>query len=79
MASFQIELVRTPTTRNALAALAAAGFGELLKAVIDVERGVMAIGGELHSDEEAALLDDGSRRGTRDAIRRVLRTLVVDA
>lgn len=34
----------------------------MVKAVVDVARGVMAIGGELHSDEEAALLDDGSRQ-----------------
>ncbi len=31
-------------------------------AVVDVDRGVMAAGGELHADEEAALLDDGSRQ-----------------
>ncbi|MBI4545405.1 MAG: hypothetical protein HY703_09430 [Gemmatimonadetes bacterium] len=34
----------------------------MVKAVVDVKREVMAIGGELHSDEEAALLDDGSRQ-----------------
>jgi hypothetical protein len=34
----------------------------MVKAVVDVHRGVMAIGGELHSDEEAALLDDGSEQ-----------------
>jgi hypothetical protein len=32
----------------------------MVKAVVDVERQVMAIGGELHSDEEAALIEDGS-------------------
>jgi len=37
-------------------------FGNLIKAVVDVARGVMAIGGDLHADEEAALLDDGSRQ-----------------
>jgi hypothetical protein len=31
-------------------------FGNLVKAVVDVEMGVMAVGGELHSDEEAFLL-----------------------
>ena len=30
------------------------------EAVVDVEQGIMAIGGELHSDEEAMLLDQGS-------------------
>ncbi len=28
--------------------------------MVDVERKIMALGGELHSDEEAILLDDGS-------------------
>lgn len=37
-------------------------FGDLIKAVVDVERGLMAIGGELHSDEEAFLLQDGSHQ-----------------
>ena len=37
-------------------------FGEMVKAVVDVEAGIMAIGGELHSDEEAILLDNGSRQ-----------------
>ena len=55
-----IEILRTPTRRARLAALAAAQFGDMVKAVVDVERGVMAIGGELHADEEAALLEDGS-------------------
>lgn len=37
-------------------------FGDLVKAVVDVERGIMAVGGELHSDEEALLLQDGSNQ-----------------
>ena len=32
----------------------------MVKAVVDVEQGIMAIGGELRSDEEAILLDQGS-------------------
>jgi len=31
-----------------------------VKAVVDVEREVMAIGGAMHADEEAALIEDGS-------------------
>jgi len=37
-------------------------FGEMVKAVVDVEKGVMAAGGELHSDEEAFLLERNSRQ-----------------
>ena len=40
--------------------LAERGFGEMVKASVDIGRGIMAIGGELHSDEEALLLDDGA-------------------
>lgn len=32
----------------------------MVKAVVDVERRILAFGAELHADDEAALLDDGS-------------------
>ena len=37
-------------------------FGGWIKAVVDVTRGIMAIGGDLHADDEAALLAAGSRQ-----------------
>jgi hypothetical protein len=40
--------------------MARAGFGDMVKAVVDVERGIMAVDGELHADEEALLMDGGS-------------------
>ena len=57
-----ISIVREPISRSQLAAIAEAQFGDMVKAVVDVTREVMAIGADLHSDEEAALLDDGSRQ-----------------
>ena len=51
-----------PITRAELAAIAAEQFGDLVKVVVDVAQGIMAIGGELHSDEEAMLLGQGSRQ-----------------
>jgi len=36
-------------------------FGDMIKYVVDVERGVVAIGGELHADAEQILLEHGSR------------------
>jgi hypothetical protein len=59
----QIEIVDRPITLDYLRDLATTGFGDLVKAVVDVERRVMAIGGELHADEEAALLERGSDQG----------------
>ena len=37
-------------------------FGNLLKAVVDIEKELIAIDGELHSDEEALLLSKGSKQ-----------------
>ena len=37
-------------------------FGDMVKAVVDVRREIMAFGGELHSDDEADLLEDGSEQ-----------------
>jgi hypothetical protein len=54
-------IVREPLTRADLMELAASRFGDMVKAVVDVSREIMAVGGELHSDEEALLLSDGSR------------------
>ena len=36
--------------------------GEFIKVVVDIERGTLAAGGELHSDEEKILLEDGSEQ-----------------
>jgi hypothetical protein len=37
-------------------------FEDMVKYVVDVGRGVAAVGGEMHADAEQALLDDGSRQ-----------------
>jgi len=37
-------------------------FEDMVKYVVDVTRGVAAVGGELHADEEAVLLEHGSRQ-----------------
>jgi Protein of unknown function (DUF5674) len=57
-----IHIVRAPISLGELRRVAEGQFGEFVKAVVDVARGIMAIGGELHADEEAALLQDGARQ-----------------
>jgi hypothetical protein len=56
----EIKVIRDTVTRNDLREMARQQFGDMVKAVVDVEQGTMAIAGELHSDEEAILLDQGS-------------------
>jgi len=60
MSSTPLRVVRDNIRRSELITLAQRQFGDMVKAVVDVRRGIMAIGGELHSDEEALLLDEGS-------------------
>ena len=55
-----ITLVEQKISREELDDIAEHQFGNLVKAVVDIERGVMAVGGELHADEEAFLLERGS-------------------
>ena len=55
-----IEILRTPASREYVAQLARDSFGDMVKGVVDVKRRVVALGGELHSDAESVLLDDGS-------------------
>jgi hypothetical protein len=37
-------------------------FEDMVKYVVDVERGLAAVGGEMHADGEQVLLEDGSRQ-----------------
>lgn len=52
----------TPIERNDLRQLSQGWHEQFVKAVVDVERRVMVVGGELHADGEAVLLNDGSRQ-----------------
>lgn len=54
------EVVRSPVAREQLDEAVVGGFGDMVKVVVDVRRGVLALGGSLHADGEALLLDDGS-------------------
>jgi hypothetical protein len=49
-------------TRDELKQMASAMFGDLVKAVVDVRREIMAVDAELHSDQEAYLLEKGSEQ-----------------
>ena len=57
-----MRIVDTSISLSELESMARRGFGDLVKAVVDVERGIMAVDAELHADQEAALLEDGSEQ-----------------
>lgn len=58
-----IKIVKDYISINELKEMAREEFGDVIKAVVDVEREIMAVGGELHADEEVLLMEEaGSKR-----------------
>lgn len=57
-----MKLVNRRITIQDLRKMSEKMFGNLVKAVVDIEKEVMALDGELHSDEENLLLQRGSKR-----------------
>jgi len=53
-------IIKDKITRAELKQMAEKMFGNLVKAVVDIEKEIMAIDAELHSDEEAYLIENGS-------------------
>lgn len=58
-----IRIVKDHIAIEDLKAMAREEFGNIVKAVVDTDQKIMAIGGELHADEEVLLVErEGSKR-----------------
>src|SRR5213080_669870 len=53
----EIILVDRPIARQRLKEIGEPQFGTYVKAVVDVNKGIMAVGGDFHADEESFFLD----------------------
>lgn len=51
-----------PISLDELRRMATERFGDLVKAVVDLERRIMVVDAELHADQEAELLAGGARQ-----------------
>lgn len=60
--SENIRIVKDVIAQSELKKIAEERFGDMVKAVVDIERAIMAIGGEMHADEEQILLEAGSKQ-----------------
>jgi hypothetical protein len=58
--SSEIIITSEPIGLERIAGMAAATFGDMVKGVVDIKLRLLAVGGGLHSDEEAALMGRGS-------------------
>ena len=57
-----MQIITQQATRGDLERMAECMFGNMVKAVVDIDREVLAVDGELHSDLEALLIEDGSKQ-----------------
>ena len=57
-----MKIITATVTLSDIKKMAVARFGDMVKAVVDIERGLLAVDAELHSDLEALLLQDGSKQ-----------------
>lgn len=53
-----ILIIEEPMTRSELKKIAERRFGDLVKAAVDIEQEIMAVGGEFHMDEQVALFEE---------------------
>ena len=51
-----------PISMEELRRLAAGRFGDMVKAVVDLKRGLMLLDADMHADQEAELLSEGAAR-----------------
>ena len=49
-----------PISMDELRRLAAGRFGDMVKAVVDLKRGLMLLDADMHADQEAELLSEGA-------------------
>lgn len=59
-----MKILVNPISIDELKKIAQDTFGDLVKAVVDIERDLIAIDAELHSDLEALLLTNGSKQNS---------------
>lgn len=57
-----MKIITDTLTLDELKKMAAGGFVNMVKAVVDIDRKIIAVDAELHSDLEALLLEDGSKQ-----------------
>jgi len=57
-----MKIIKSKISINELKKMAEMMFGNLVKAVVDIDKEIMAVNGELHSDEEALLLEKNSKQ-----------------
>jgi len=59
----ETRIVKNKISRVELKALAHEQYGDIIKAVIDIEQNIMGVGGELHIDIQSLLIEQENSQG----------------
>ena len=59
----ETRIVKNTITRAELSALAHEQYGDIIKVVVDVDQGIVGVGGELHVDIQSILIEKEGARG----------------
>jgi len=59
----EVKIVKNSIKKGELKEIAAKQYGDMVKAVVDIEKGIMAIGGEFHIDMQTFLSDTEKSSG----------------
>ncbi len=62
MSQENIKIIKEKVSESELRSFLGKPFDDMVKFVVDVEKEIMAIGGEMHVDAEQVLLKDGSEQ-----------------
>lgn len=57
-----IQLINKQISKKELKDIASQRFGDMVKGVVDVQQEIMTLGADLHADEEAFMLQNGSKQ-----------------
>lgn len=59
-----MKLINRPITTQEIEKMAKKKFGNLVKAVVDIDKKIMVVDAELHADQESLLIKSGSKQAS---------------
>lgn len=59
----ELHIIEQPISKDELKKIASERYGDLVKGAVDIEKGIMVLGGELHIDEALKLIEQFQSTG----------------
>ncbi|MEK7217455.1 MAG: DUF5674 family protein [Patescibacteria group bacterium] len=59
----ELHIIKQPISHDELKRIASERYGDLVKGAVDIEKGIMVLGGELHIDEALKLIEKFQSKG----------------